>query len=404
MFGTSNRLQWRWLQQSFAFYRRINLSAVREPLTVSSNTLTLKEERALQQIIEPERVSPQHLRRLILDVYLHGKVPSEKLLFSALGVATRWRLMQELSFYYELSRSIGLRPGTPFYASSITVCACRRDMNTALRLFRELQQESITGDLKLYNALIFASATVGDAEKAKDFVAQMQSEGLQLDGTTYALLMECCRLRGEFEEALKIFESMVVPPNYKAYNVAFSVCNEVNDYNLAMKYYESFERLKLYSSELSHSSLVENERFDEALGFLELASQKRHYILEDTYGIFLLRMLGCSTPRFGDVLRILKRKPAYRCIPLVYYKQMIDLTKHCSDLKLRSRIIECYKQDLSRLQEMDKYVKELIDMGSVGPISELRSLTAFCFLKKMQIPPPNPTYFLGHFSRDNTHS
>lgn len=192
-----------------------------------------------------------------MDVYLHGRNPSERILFAAVGVATRWRLMQELSFYYDLSRNLGLRPGSPFYASFITVCACRRDLNSALRLFREVKQESITPDLKLYNALIFASATVGDTEKVKDFVAQLQSDGLQLDETSYALLMECCRLRGEYEEALKIFDNMVISPSYKAFNVAFSVCNEMNDYELAMKYFESFERQNMYSSELSHSSLIE---------------------------------------------------------------------------------------------------------------------------------------------------
>lgn len=299
--------------------------AILQPLTVSHSSLNLKEERALQQILEPKRVSPHHLRKVIMDVYLHGKNPSERILFAAVGVATRWRLMQELSFYYELSRNVGLRPGPPFYASCITVCACRRDLNTALRLFHEVKQESIEPDLKLYNALIFASAAVGDAERVKEFVAQLQSDGLQLDETTYALLMECCRLRGEYEEALKIFENMVVSPNYKAFNVAFSVCNEMNDYKLAMKYFESFERHNLYSSELSHSSLIEvclkviivlentlkftdffkNERFDEAMGFFDLSHRKRHYVMENTYGIAILSLLQCPTPRYGDVARIL---------------------------------------------------------------------------------------------------
>jgi len=331
----------RWLLNKvvlFAQKRKINLSAVLQPLTVAHSSLSLNEERALQQIIEPKRVSPHHLRKLIMDVYLHGRNPSERILFAAVGVATRWRLMQELSFYYDLSRNLGLRPGSPFYASFITVCACRRDLNSALRLFREVKQESITPDLKLYNALIFASATVGDTEKVKDFVAQLQSDGLQLDETSYALLMECCRLRGEYEEALKIFDNMVISPSYKAFNVAFSVCNEMNDYELAMKYFESFERQNMYSSELSHSSLIEvclkNERFDEAMGFFDLSYRKRHYVMESTYGIAVLSLLQCRNPRYGDVARILKRKPPYRCIPLVYYKDIIDLTNRCPDVKL----------------------------------------------------------------------
>ncbi|GJD10960.1 Pentatricopeptide repeat-containing protein [Galdieria sulphuraria] len=372
------RQQWLSRKAYLGQKRKVNLSAILQPLTVSHSSLNLKEERALQQIIEPKRVSPHLLRKIVMDIYLHGKNPSERILFAAIGVATRWRLMQELSLYYELSRNVGLRPGPPFYASCITVCACRRDLNTALRLFHEVKQESIEPDLKLYNALIFASAAVGDAEKVKEFVALLQSDGLQLDETTYALLMECCRLRGEYEEALKIFESMVVSPNYKAFNVAFSVCNEMNNYELAMKYFESFERHNLYSSELSHSSLIEvclkNERFDEAMGFFDLSHRKRHYVMESTYGIALLSLLQCPNRRYSDVARILKRKPAYRCIPLVYYKDIIDLTSHCPDVKLRSKIIECYKQDVAHLQEIDRYVKELTEMGSVGPPSELRSL------------------------------
>jgi len=34
---------------------------------------------------------------------------------------------------------------------------------------------------------------------------------------------------------------------------------------------------------------------------------------------------------------------------------------------LGSKIVECYKQDVAHLQEIDRYVKELTEMGCVGP-------------------------------------
>lgn len=162
--------------------------------------LSLVEEQALLRYLDLRKASPHFTKRLVEDLYVEGKRPSGTVILKALGIATRWRLYQDAYYYYELSRSLGLRPSSAFYSNLITLCGCRKDWNTAFRFYQEVIHEGVPTNYLLYRALLFCCAVLGDYDRIKFVVSLMQKEGLSLDETCHAILMECCRVRKDYEE------------------------------------------------------------------------------------------------------------------------------------------------------------------------------------------------------------
>ncbi|GJQ14653.1 hypothetical protein GpartN1_g6444.t1 [Galdieria partita] len=384
---------------SLCIKRSFTCNSFDNSLASSSSQLSLVEEQALLRYLDLRKSSPHFTKRLVEDLYVEGKKPSGTIILKALGIATRWRLYQDAYFYYELSRGLGLRPASAFYSNLITLCGCRKDWNSAFRFYQEVIHEGVPADHLLYRALLFCCAVLGDSDRIKYVIALMQKEGLSLDETCHAILMECCRIRKDYEQGLAIFENMPFNRTHRTFQVLFGICRDMNDYSKAMYYYQQFCTEQMTFSEISISLLldtvIKHQQWDQVFELFHKSIQQDIYPLSFIYFQYALGLLRNKQMDHSQVLNVLHHKPSNVFIPNSQYKALIAEAKSRGDSSLVTDLTMLSNKDRLMELKVESYAHELQTMGCLLPFGELKRLAVYRYKSAKGNAPPPPLWSLG---------
>eukprot|EP00871_Galdieria_phlegrea_P004828 jgi/Galph1/5346/GphlegSOOS_G3987.1 len=393
------RFGYKFLESLKTYGSQYTLSRDASKELTSYAELATAEEQALLRCMDRRKAAPHLTKKLIQDLYVEGKNPTGSIILKALGTATRWRLLQDACYYYELSRELGLRPASAFYSNLVTLCGCRRDWNAAFRFYQEVIHEGVPPDRLLYRSLLFCCAMLGDSEKAKQVVMMMQQQGIVLDEHCHAILMECCRLKGDYSEGLALFENMSWNGTHRTFQVAFAICRNMNDYSLAMRYYQQFQEQKLLFSEISLSLLIDmmiqHEKWNEATQLFDISMERRIHLLPFIYFQYALALIRKTTVKDEEICKILREKPAYLFIPSTQHKALIAEAKSRGRLSLADSLHGLMSQERVMELKVESYAQELQSMGCVAPFGELKRLAMYRYRSVRGAAPPPPLWNLG---------
>ena len=130
-------------------------------------------------------------------------------------------------------------PNTVVYSTLIHGWAKQNDAKRALNIFNQMRAEKVPCNAVTYNCMIHACVRVGDMQGSLDLLAAMQEapSALRPDKFTYSTIIKGYCGRGEIENALFLFESMLrerLVPDLVIYNTLLDGCvktrhNEVCD-------------------------------------------------------------------------------------------------------------------------------------------------------------------------------
>ena len=117
------------------------------------------------------------------------------------------------------------------YTSLISACGKFNDVDKAMELYTEMQQEDIGPDVNTYIALISACEKGHKEEKALELYGEMQQKDLVPDVGTHTALIKACQESHKVEKACELFAEMQqrgLVPCVDTYNALISACVKGN--------------------------------------------------------------------------------------------------------------------------------------------------------------------------------
>jgi pentatricopeptide repeat protein len=112
-------------------------------------------------------------------------------------------------------------------SSMIGVFLESKDLDTAMRLFREAQESDIHLSDHTVNAMLNAIAKTGDLEKVVKTVTTLAKKGFEADKYTYTAILNACQRADAGELAFTIWRQ-AFPPIFVAHMLADSVPSGVS--------------------------------------------------------------------------------------------------------------------------------------------------------------------------------
>lgn len=129
-------------------------------------------------------------------------------------------------------------PNTVVYSTLIHGWAKQNDAKRALAIFNQMRAEKVACNAVTYNCMIHACVRVGDMQGSLDLLnAMKETNNIKPDKFTYSTIIKGYCGRGEIENALMLFDSMLaekLTPDLVIYNTLLDGCvktrhNEVCD-------------------------------------------------------------------------------------------------------------------------------------------------------------------------------
>ena len=121
-----------------------------------------------------------------------------------------------------------ISPNTVVYSTLIHGWAKQNDAKRALGIFNQMRSENVPCNAVTYNCMIHACVRVGDMQGALDLLSSMKNhETVKPDKFTYSTIIKGYCGRGEIENALYLFESMLnesLAPDLVIYNTLLDGC------------------------------------------------------------------------------------------------------------------------------------------------------------------------------------
>lgn len=119
-----------------------------------------------------------------------------------------------------------ISPNTVVYSTLIHGWAKQNDAKRALAIFNQMKDEGVPCNAVTYNCMIHACVRVGDTQGALDLLYSMKGL-VKADKFTYSTIIKGYCGRGEIENALSLFESMLaegLTPDLVIYNTLLDGC------------------------------------------------------------------------------------------------------------------------------------------------------------------------------------
>jgi pentatricopeptide repeat protein len=143
------------------------------------------------------------------------------------------------------------------YSAAITVMARCKQMQAAVQLFTEMQEENIEPSPSCYNSLMNACITTGELHVAMQYFREMQQRNVKPDQYTYNTLIKGHCLQLDVVEQL--FEAMkqnAVAPNAVTFSTLITVYRDSGHYDKAWLKYDEIIASGVLHTEHVYSALI----------------------------------------------------------------------------------------------------------------------------------------------------
>lgn len=114
-----------------------------------------------------------------------------------------------------------VNPNIVVYNAAIRACAEALDLDGALELLEDLEQEGLEPTEVTYGSLMTACERVGNLDAASKVFKHLRDAGMQANEIIYGAAISCCRKSGDPERALLLLRKMIreeLPVNVATFN------------------------------------------------------------------------------------------------------------------------------------------------------------------------------------------
>ncbi|EPS73317.1 hypothetical protein M569_01433 [Genlisea aurea] len=142
---------------------------------------------------------------------------------SVLGVCSKLEKSEETKCWqgkqiHGLAVKLGFERHLQVNNSLLDMYAKQGCMNDAEALFNSLSEVSVVS----WNIMIGGHGNEYNKDKAVEFLGKMQSSGFEPDEITYFNMLSACLKVGDFENGIRVFDSMPSPPSLNSWNAVLS--------------------------------------------------------------------------------------------------------------------------------------------------------------------------------------
>ncbi|KAK1293846.1 Pentatricopeptide repeat-containing protein [Acorus calamus] len=134
---------------------------------------------------------------------------------------------------------IGIRPDPASHDTLIATHSHFNRIHSALSALRRMRHSGLRPSLRAYNALLSASSRLRLPDLSLDLLADIPSP----DACSYNTLLHCLFRSGRPSDALRVFDSMRVPPSHITYNTILDgLCRSHGNVSNAVRLLRHLER------------------------------------------------------------------------------------------------------------------------------------------------------------------
>lgn len=132
-----------------------------------------------------------------------------------------------------------IAPTLPLYTTLLQTCIKAKDYNQAFEVFDMLKflGTNVHPDCEVYNSVIFAAAKTNNLERAMDLYREMQNNGVQPNVDTYATMIYTCSRNEKLH--VRAWETLIemydrgIEPNRKILNHMLYLCGSTGELSFA---------------------------------------------------------------------------------------------------------------------------------------------------------------------------
>lgn len=305
----------------------------------------------------------------------------------------------------KLREKKGFEFNTCGYNICIHAFGCWGDLNTALRLFKEMKEKSLAGvsadpDLCTYNSLIQVLCFVGKVKDALVVWEELKVSGHEPDEFTYRNIIQGCCKSYRIDDAMKTFNEMQYNgflPNTVVYNSLLDGMFKARKVTEACQLFEKMVQAGVRASSWTYNILIDglcrNGRAEAAYTLFCDLKKKGQFVDAITFSIVVLQL--CKEGHLEEALRLVEEMESrgyvvdlvtITSLLIGFHKQgrwdwTDRLMKHIRDGKTLLNVLRWKTEMEASLKSSKNKKKDYTPMFPSKDINEIISLMGSADLK-----------------------
>ncbi|PFH31151.1 pentatricopeptide repeat domain-containing protein [Besnoitia besnoiti] len=223
----------------------------------ASSTLRLRFERILLASAQKWRSEETPASLLFVLAGLQPNAVAYGCMYDAL--VSNGRVVEALELFEEMKREGQIQPNTIMYSTIIKGFAQAKQLDRALKMYAEMQENGVAINTVTFNSIVDACARVGAMDKAAMLLEDMLSQGIKPDLITFSTIIKGYCVHGEMNKALHLLTAMrerQIKPDGVLYNSLLDGCVKTGRVSLCEYLWEEMQREDIAPSNFTLTILI----------------------------------------------------------------------------------------------------------------------------------------------------